>query len=354
MEITEAKKLQINAKVEGVIKSQFQGIKGEVRFFRDRLNFACPYCGDSMNDPHKKRANIYWKNLMYHCFNDGCKKHTNLVTFFKDFDSPIQNLDELGFFLDYIRANRVVVQTKDYLELNTFQNLREFGIPYETVKKKLRLKHPSENLTIEKYLKARFMHFKLDNFLYDEYRDQLYLLHLTPDKSLVVGWQIRNFDPKRTKYVSYNIEKINYVVLGKGIDRSEDEIVKLNTMSLYFGIMQVDFSRPTTVFEGVIDSLLQPNSIAITGADKPTEMFDDISTVRYLFDNDPAGRRIMEGKLKRRKKVFMWNKLVRDFKVREQVKDLNDLFTYCWKWKNEAIKNLDKYFTNEPIDIRNV
>lgn len=353
MEITEAKKIEINSRVESVIKSQFQGVKGEVRFFRDRLNFACPYCGDSTNQ-YKKRANIYWANLMYHCFNDGCKKHTNLVTFFKDFDAPIKNMEELGFFLDYIRENRVVIQTKDYLEHTTFQNLFDYGVPYEEVKEKLKLQHPSENLTIEKYLKARFMHFKLDHFLYDPKKDQLYVLHLSPNRSKILGWQIRNFSERRAKYVSYNIEKINYLIRGKGIDRSEEEIIKLNTTSLYFGLTSVDFSKPVTIFEGVIDSFLQPNSIAITGADKPTEMFDDISTVRYLFDNDPAGRRVMESKLKRRKSVFMWNKLVRDYKVQEKVKDLNDLFIYCWKRKNEAIKNLDKYFTDAPIDIRNV
>jgi hypothetical protein len=67
-----------------------------------------------------------------------------------------------------------------------------------------------------------------------------------------------------------------------------------------------------------------------------------------------SSKRIMESKLKKRKNVFMWNKIVRDFKIREKVKDLNDLFIYCWKTKNEAIKNLDKYFTNDPLDIRSV
>jgi hypothetical protein len=353
MEITEQKKLQINQKVESIIKSEFTGYKSEVRFFRDRLNFACPYCGDSSNES-KKRANIYWKNLMYHCYNDGCKKHTNLVTFLKDFNSPIKNTDELSFFLDYIRENKVVTVSKDYLELNTFQSLVEFAIPYDVVKSKLRLIHPSEDLTIEKYLKARFMHFRLDNFLYDPRKNQLYLLNLTPDKRKVLGWQIRNFEENRAKYVSFNIEKINYLLLGKGIEKEEEEIIKINTMSLYFGILSTDFTKKVTIFEGVIDSLLQPNSIAITGADKPTEMFDDIPTIRYLFDNDIAGKRIMESKLKKRKNVFMWNKIVRDFKIREKVKDLNDLFIYCWKTKNEAIKNLDKYFTNDPLDIRSV
>jgi hypothetical protein len=185
-------------------------------------------------------------------------------------------------------------------------------------------------------------------------------LHLTPDRQRVVGWQIRNFYENRSKYISYNLEKINFLLLNKKIDKPEEEIIKMNTISLYFNIMIADFSRPVTVFEGVIDSLLYRNSIAITGADKPTEMFDDIPTVRYMFDNDLAGRRIMEAKLKRRKNVFMWTKMCKDFKIQprlaemDSVKDLNDLFTYCWKTKNEAVKNIEKYYTYDPLDIRGV
>jgi hypothetical protein len=128
----------------------------------------------------------------------------------------------------------------------------------------------------------------------------------------------------------------------------------MNTLSLYFNIALVDFMKPVTVFEGPIDSLLCRNSIAISGVDKPTDMFDEIPTIRYLFDNDPAGRKKMEFLLKKRKMVFMWNKIVRDYKVQEKVKDFNDLLKYCWNRKNEAIQNYDKYFTNNPLDIRSV
>ena len=99
MEINEQKKLEITAKVESLLKTQFNGYKAEVKFNRDRLNFSCPYCGDSING-HKKRANIYWKNLMFHCYNDGCKKHTNYVSFLKDFDFSINSRDEISFLLD--------------------------------------------------------------------------------------------------------------------------------------------------------------------------------------------------------------------------------------------------------------
>jgi hypothetical protein len=102
------------------------------------------------------------------------------------------------------------------------------------------------------------------------------------------------------------------------------------------------------------------NSIAISGVDKPTDMFDEIPTIRYFFDNDRAGKKEMEFKLKRRKKVFMWEKILRDFKIQprlaklEKIKDFNDLLKYCWIQKNEAVKHLDKYFTENPLDIRSV
>ena len=83
-------------------------------------------------------------------------------------------------------------------------------------------------------------------------------------------------------------------------------------------------------------------------------MFDDIPTIRYLYDNDRIGRVEMEKKLKRKKNVFMWNKLVRDFKIRKPVKDFNELIEYCWKQKNDAVKHYGEYFTNNPLDIRSV
>lgn len=359
MEITESQKNQIITKVELVLRDNFSGPKSEVKLHRDRLNFACPYCGDSTNI-HKKRANIYWKNLIYHCYNDGCAKHTNLVNFLKDYDRSINNIEDLTFLLDYIRTNQVVKITKEYLEVNVFQELKDYSIPLSTIKKKLNLVDSSESMKLEKYLKGRFMHNRLEHFLYSPKMEQLYIFNLTADKKSVVGWQIRNFDPGRTKYVSFNIEKINHLILDKKINLSEEQIIKMNTLSLFFGIFYTDFSKTTTVFEGPIDSFLITNSIAITGSDKPTDMFDEISTIRYLFDNDFAGRRSMEDKLKRRKKVFMWNKLVRDFKIQPRladmktIKDLNDLVKYCWKTKNEAIKHLDKYYTDNPLDIRQV
>ena len=47
--------------VREIIETQFSGNyeKSRVIARDERLNFACPYCGDSVKDNHKKRGNIY-------------------------------------------------------------------------------------------------------------------------------------------------------------------------------------------------------------------------------------------------------------------------------------------------------
>ena len=354
MELKESQRENIIKRVQVILHEQHQGARKQLKVNRDRLNFACPYCGDS-SDQYKKRGNIYLKSLQFHCYNGGCsKKHTDLVSFFRDFNHQISDKEDLVFYLDYIQSNRIVVPTQDYLEVGVFSNIIKKAIPLDDIKKKFNLQTPSENFYIQQYLKGRYMHKKLDHFMYDPFNEQLYIFNLTPDKLHTVGWQIRNFKSGKAKYVSYNLEKINELVYGKTIDLDNEELIKMNTLSLYFGLMHVNFERPVTVFEGPIDSMLYSNSLAISGIDKPTQMFDEISTVRYLFDNDRIGRVAMESKLKRRRTVFMWNKLVRDFKIRKPVKDFNELVDYCWKFKNDAIKHIEEYFTENPLDIRSV
>jgi hypothetical protein len=353
MEISSEQRESLITKIENVLRTNFQGPKSEVRIFRDRVNFACPYCGDS-HDPYKKRANVYWKNLFYHCYNGGCQKHTNIVQFLKDFDQSISKKEDLLQYLNTIREHQVTRASKEYLQHSVFSNLVRYAIDINVIREKLNLQKPKENIRIERYLKARFMHTRMNHFLFDPIEEQLYIFNFALDMKSVLGWQIRNFKKGREKYISYNVEKINREILNRAIDLPDEEIIRMNTISLYFGIMQANFERTVTIFEGPIDSMIISNSIAIAGADKPTEMFDEIPTIRYLFDNDVVGRRFMEKKIKKKKTVFLWHKFMKDHRIKEKIKDFNDLVEYCWKNKNDAIKNINQYFSSNPLDIRSV
>jgi len=48
----------------------------------------------------------------------------------------------------------------------------------------------------------------------------------------------------------------------------------------------------------------------------------------------------------------MWDKFLKDFNVPlRKVKDLNDLVKWEFKNRTGCLKDLDKYFTNNSLDI---
>ena len=77
--------------------------KRQIRNHNDRLNFACPICGDSERHHGKKRGNLYFKNMYYVCYNEeACSRSfTNLLkTFNIDMD-----LDKKLELYEYIENN---------------------------------------------------------------------------------------------------------------------------------------------------------------------------------------------------------------------------------------------------------
>ena len=57
-------------------------------------------------------------------------------------------------------------------------------------------------------------------------------------------------------------------------------------------------------------------------------------------------------KLKSGQTVFMWDKFLKDFDIPpRKVKDLNDLIKWEFSNRSECLKDLDKYFTSDSLDI---
>ena len=111
-------------------------------------------------------------------------------------------------------------------------------------------------------------------------------------------------------------------------------------------------SRDFSIFEGPIDAMFMTNSIGLTGVKKQIIEFNEIPTARYFFDNDIEGKTRMIEKLKGGQTVFMWDKFLKDFNVPpRKVKDLNDLVKWEFKNRTGCLKDLDKYFTNNSLDI---
>ena len=203
------------------------------------------------------------------------------------------------------------------------------------------------------YLKSRLLHRKLENFAYDPRKKELYIFNLTKSGK-IVGFQIRNLEGIGPRYKTWNLERI-YNKLGLNLNVADEDVDNLNKISMLFGILQVNMSSSFNIFEGPLDSLFMRNSIGLTGVKKAVLDFDNVPTSRYFFDNDKDGKHKMIDKLKNEQYVFMWSKFCKDYNIpsygKSTVKDLNDLVIFEFKNRLNCLDDLDKYFTNNPLDI---
>ena len=206
-------------------------------------------------------------------------------------------------------------------------------------------------------------------FAYDSKTDELYILNLTPNDR-IIGFQIRQLNPKsiKSRYISKRLTRLYSDVFNKDInhimevvlgreplgekyiqeeDGIENIVANLDRLSGIFNIMNVNMNQPITIMEGPIDSLAVPNSIALQGASKQLEgFFDDIDNVRYIYDNDNAGRNAALKRLKTHKPVFLWRQYMSNIKTSTIIKDLNDL----QKTNLFNIEKVEQCFSDDEFD----
>ena len=108
-------------------------------------------------------------------------------------------------------------------------------------------------------------------------------------------------------------------------DGIENIQANLDRLSGLFNVMNIDMSIPLTIVEGPIDSLCISNAIALQGATKLNDYFDDLQMVRFLFDNDIIGKEHTLSKLKANKTVFLWSMYIKKMNIQNKVKDINDI-----------------------------
>jgi len=305
----------------------------------NRLNFACPYCGDSHTDAHKKRGNIYTLTYYYKCYN--CGKYRNLEQFLKDFDKKLET-NELLLAREMNESGRTEQRFIDPMMLHDTAELVKWSVDRSEIEEKFKLV-PLDRTKVFVYLKKRLQP-DLTRFSWNHDKQQLYIFHLIPNTTRVLGYQIRNF-VSTPKYLTFKLSRI-YEELGKTVT---EEVMALDDISTAFGILEMDLTKPVTVFEGPLDSFLYKNSIATCSSniDSPIQL----STLRYMYDYDKAGREAALEKLNVGKTVFLWKKLFHDTGIDEPVKkmDLTDLVVLA-KRKNIQFPRLSNYFSNDKYD----
>ena len=327
--------------LQDILRKRFNDhARQEIREKVDRINFCCPYCGDSHVDANKKRGNLYTSSLYYKCYN--CGKYRNLENFFKDFQKDL-DADEIVFVRESEnKQNRIDVNADPSLILET-SRLKAYAVNVAELARLYDLT-PAADSSIKGYLLKR-LQFRLERFYWNADREQLYIMHFVPDTDLVLGFQIRNFK-RQPKYMTYKLSKI-YEELVREVT---DEIYEIDPISTTFGILNIDFSNPITVFEGPLDSFLYRNSVATcsAGVDVPI----DFGRRRYLYDYDLAGKKASLQKSEEGYPVFLWRKLLEDMGIEihnNKKMDLTDFLVYCTR-KSIKVPSISNYFSTSKYD----
>ncbi len=361
----------IKEKLQRILDRKFANdsfVKRKIDVFHDRLNFSCPYCSDSRTNQRKKRGNIYFNGLNFHCFN--CGEHTGVRKFLSDFKESL-TLDET------IAIREIQQNAKHFEKRNSttqsslvYSVIDELAVPKKIFFEKMKVVSPYKNDECSAYLNSRKIEIKKWNyFAYKPESDELFILNLTPSDR-VIGYQIRQLNKNSTKprYLTRNITWMYKDVFGmtssdiieklfcrkelgeKYIneeDGIENVVANIEKISGIFNIMNINMNKTITIVEGPIDSLAIDNCVALQGAKKMNDYFDSAENVRYLFDKDKAGKEETIKKLKKHKKVFLWELYIKKAKINSKVKDVNDL-----QRSGKLDYNiLEECFSDDELDI---
>ena len=342
--------------------------------YNDRLNVCCPYCGDGKSE-YKKRGNLYFNRLVFICFN--CDKKTTFDRMCKEFNEQIdpdkklemiEHLDSIMTYNDY-QNEFVDAKFDNLIDISDLEKSIELNLtPFSDFK-------PIQvNGGIYKYLIGRGIEPDKHKNIYqakywkNEDESEWIIIMLNRRDTKLLGMQVRNLKEGRKRmFKIYNFENIlEWVNMAKDEPKHIDinELVIYNKLSYYFNILNVDFDNLITVFEGYLDSLFYPNSIGLVGVNTDFRFLESSGfELQYFFDNDEAGFKKSEEKLKEGYTVFLWNKLFESivdqknsndpFSLLHRISKVKDINKLC-QLTPDAFKKLKLplFFSRDVLDLK--
>ena len=311
-------------------------LSGRLRNFKkknqDTYNFSCPICGDSSKDKRKARGWIYLKKgqLRYFCHN--CNDARNIQHLIKYLDP--------GLHTEYVKEKLSEAGDDTKTLFEEFKKpvfVRTTGL--KDLKKVSALAHDHPvKAYVDKRMIPTTLHWKLfyapkfkawvNSMVPGKFKSiendepRLIIPFLDKDKNLF-GFQGRSFSKTGMRYITIML------------DQDKPKV---------FGLDSIDQNKPVYVFEGPIDSMFVPNSIASAGGDVTSHLrMTDIpkNKIVVVYDNE---RRSIHTVHKMAKsiddgyKICIWpdyiiekdvNDMVLSGKTPDQIKDIIDNNTYC-------------------------
>lgn len=366
----------IKSLLQEILNKEFGiGERRKIVDYDNRLNCCCPICHDSNNE-HKKRGNLYLDTLKYVCFNEGCSG--NIESLCKKFNVSLDPNKKLEI-IEYLNTTSVSYDDfEDSLLDNKFDEL----IKIEDLERLFNNGNNEHNITdfmpvqqnglVNSYLiKRGILGFHQKNIYQakmwkSEERYENIICLLNKGGNNVLSMQIRNLkEGKNRVFKIYNYETLyKWVHNVEIINMDIEKLTLYNKLGYYFNIMNIDVSKTITIFEGYIDSLFYPNSIGVVGTNTDMRFIESNNLlIQYMYDNDFAGYKKAEEKLKSGFPVFLWAKMFEDIVTEKKVSDPYKLLHRISKVKdmnalNIIVENSYKtlkmwnYFSNSIYDLR--
>lgn len=371
----------INKIQEIVNKNQDVSEKKVLKYYPNkehpkRINFACPYCGDSEKIRTKKRGNLWMNTFIVECYNCFAKK--NFISFCKDFNIEIEVEDRIKIF-NHIDSKTFKKGEDHQIEnLNLLLPLDKVAEFVNTNKKQflLDLKPVEKDSQVYKYLISRFIydHSNIFQAIYQKFNNgkRIYatnvIVLLNRCGNKLLGMQVRNLEKSKEKrfFKIIDFEEI-YNMMNPNHPLDELESIPYNKLSHFYNILNVNFDSTVTIFEGYLDSIFYPNSIGLVGANNDNDILkflteaDSNLDLRFFYDNDATGHSKSFQMLNKNHKVFLWNKLFENlikrakdkYKIQEILKNIKDLNDLVIRFKNTSIHSkfkLERFFSEDTFD----
>lgn len=249
--------------------------------FSDRggnvYNFRCPYCGDSKKNQYKCRGYIFPGedgNLAFTCHNCGVSR--NFQWFLKEQDQNLYSeyrFEKLGDKHPN-KPQPFVAEEKDGVCLDYLPKVSDIppGNVAENYLKKRKIPEKCfSNILFTTDFAKSFRHFVDEDKAKRLPEDTRLVFPLTTLNGNIVAVQGRAIQPDKTRFTSITFQKKVFCA---------------------FGLDRVEKTEMVYICEGLFDSLLLPNAIAIGGISHRTKLPDHIKTA-FVLDNEPRNPEVV-------------------------------------------------------------
>lgn len=289
------------------------------------FNFRCPICGDSKKSKTKARGFLVEQNnvVFYKCHNCSVSKpfpkflEICNASLFDEYRNEkykekhgISRSEHRQKLVDKV-PDITSTATPIFIKYSPLRDLKKVS--------QLRPDHPVKLYVAKRLIPSKF-HFKLffapkfrewvnsfipDKFDLNQKDEPRLVIPLLDSYGKLIGLQGRNFSKNGLRYITIIVDE---------------------TKPKIYGLDHTDLRKPTYLFEGPIDSLFIPNSLAMAGSDCLSainilqKQYEELD-LTFVYDNEPRNKEIVgriEKMIDSGWKVALWPPYIKH-------KDVNDM-----------------------------